>query len=524
MGLHVTGRLLPNEATAQQWASAYAEVLTLVDAYDFLDIVSDRERFAKYGAVWHYGVKTRERECNNKTGLFICGALSGCVTAESQALFRQFEHYSEGIGSPQGEVCRDALCTILKNRRCFAELDRYHDASKTIFGNKTQGFAHHNYLLAICLLLEDRLGHAFVTDGDITRGQIKAAIAWANQHLQRPVSLPDRMNNEALLSRLRSFIPPDILLSAFLQLSFNPKDEEMGAFLRANFTVADIFAYWQREADNTKPGTFGAQEFFLDYFAMSDDLSLLTKVCLHNYTPEQYAKQLANSRIFEETKETKDPLKLTAASSNRETPESISVVMGKVFGMGMRNSAVARYISIEKGIADIAPILPGANELIAKAMEECKPRNASVEETIKKLDEASESLAEGIQSVDVYEPEALVFYERGFRLRDNMWLTLKKIREFVDEHKTKVRADFDTHFGKHDIRDTISARMAVLVHCGRHLLPKTAWDYFESRIADDGFFDAILGLHSLQSDTVPLCYYVKGILCNRELFEDVMLS
>jgi hypothetical protein len=62
MGLHVTGTFLPHETTADKWASAYAEVLELVEAYDFLDIIFDRERFANYGVVWHYGVKTVERK------------------------------------------------------------------------------------------------------------------------------------------------------------------------------------------------------------------------------------------------------------------------------------------------------------------------------------------------------------------------------------------------------------------------------------------------------------------------------
>ncbi|MCL2824775.1 MAG: hypothetical protein FWD57_12350, partial [Polyangiaceae bacterium] len=69
MGIYITGTLLPDEVTAEQWTSAYSEVLTLVDAYEFLDVIEDVERFAKHGVVWHYGVQTCERELNNKTGV-----------------------------------------------------------------------------------------------------------------------------------------------------------------------------------------------------------------------------------------------------------------------------------------------------------------------------------------------------------------------------------------------------------------------------------------------------------------------
>jgi len=526
MGLYVTGKLLLNETTAEKWASVYSEVLRLVDAYDFLDIIFDKERFANYGIVWKYGVKAREREINDETGILIYGALDGCVTAEDQALYKSFDYSSKLVKKTEAETCPDALCEILKNRQGFDELDKYSNSVRTIFGNKTQGFAHHNYLLAICLLLEDRLGKAFVTCGDITRGQIKFAIEWANQHLERPISLPVRMNNEKLLSRLKAFVPQNILLSAFLKLSFNPKDETMGEFLGENFTTEDIFAYWQNKAVNARPGTFGAQDFFMEYFAMSDDLSLLTQVCLPHYTPEEYAKQLATSRIFEEVKETKDPAKHTDVSSERETPESILTVMGKLFGMmgGLKNSAVMRYIPLEKGIIEITPHIPNAEKLITDAMEECKPQNDSYEETIKTFDKANDKIGKDIESADIYDSENLVFYKRGNTFTENIAANLKKIREFVDENKVRMREDFNRLYGEDEKCDKVNIRIMVLVHQGTRLLPKTAWDYFESQITEDEFFNTILGLHGLKSDIVPICYYIKGLLCNRELFEDVLLK
>ncbi|MCL2824768.1 MAG: hypothetical protein FWD57_12315, partial [Polyangiaceae bacterium] len=315
-----------------------------------------------------------------------------------------------------------------------------------------------------------------------------------------------------------------ILLGAFLKLSFNPKDEEMCAFVRKNFAADDILAYWKRAAEDSTPNTLGAQDFFADYFAMSDDLSLLTQACQDAYTPLEYAKQLATSRIFEETKQPKDPIKLSDLSSSRETPESISVVMGKVFGLGLRNPSVARHIPIEKGIAEIAQILPDAEKLIMQAMKERMPRNESFEKIIKTFYKANEKIVEDSESVDIYEPENLVYYKRGNTLSKGIWEYLRDIREVVDKHKTRMRKDFDKHYGKDEIRDKVYARMLVLASIGKHLLPKTAWDYFESRIADDRFFDIILGLHALGSDTVPICYYVKGILYNRELFDDVMLN
>lgn len=156
----------------------YNEALTLVNAYDFLDIISDRERFGKYGKVWRYGVKSRERNVDGDYGISIYGALEGCVSAEPQFLAKNLDYYVRGENQKtEGKLCHDALSAVLYG---FDELDEYKDYEQCVFGNKTQGYAHHNYLLAIALLLEDRLGKAFTVSGDITYGQIKYAVEWAN--------------------------------------------------------------------------------------------------------------------------------------------------------------------------------------------------------------------------------------------------------------------------------------------------------------------------------------------------------
>ena len=49
MGLYITGMFLPYEVTPRQWEQAYEECLQLVDAYDFLDIIVNREKYKEDG-------------------------------------------------------------------------------------------------------------------------------------------------------------------------------------------------------------------------------------------------------------------------------------------------------------------------------------------------------------------------------------------------------------------------------------------------------------------------------------------
>ena len=75
-----------------------------------------------------------------------------------------------------------------------------------------------------------------------------------------------------------------------------------------------------------------------------------------------------------------------------------------------------------------------------------------------------------------------------------------------------------------DVADKKLVRMVVIVMKCTKLLPKSIWELFERRIENDDFFYALLGLNSIKSDTIPLHFYINGLLYNPALFERVMLS
>ena len=93
MGIFIYGAFLPDEVRPEQWGSAYHEVLKLVEAYDFLDIITDRERFSRYRLTWVYGIKTQERgDVDGSYGIFIFGAYDGCIPAELNYLSRDLKY------------------------------------------------------------------------------------------------------------------------------------------------------------------------------------------------------------------------------------------------------------------------------------------------------------------------------------------------------------------------------------------------------------------------------------------------
>ena len=541
MGLYITGELLPHEVTHEQWERAYLEVLQLVSTYDFLDIIHDKDKYAEYGLVWSYAEKSKEREIDGDLGVSIYGAYDGCIRAEDQILYRDLSKYlpkyrnSDEIVQPEPDTlrCHDAYLPRLWNYH--DELHEYQDYSRTIFGNKTQGYPHHVPLLAICLLLEDRLGNAFTVHGDITRGQINAAIEWANTIIDEPITIPCAMNNARLYERLQAFVPRQCLLESFMEATFCVCDETMYLFLQEHFSEKELADYWKERFSDVRPGTLGSSRVFKEYLTMTDDLRLLTKICADKYSPEEFAKEVASSRVFEHDKNIDDPIAALSHDSDRETPETIENVMAKTYallGAGFpRNSAVARYIPIERGIRDIAlaydDISVGGVDfeaLLGKAIEEATPRNEHVSEYLGIFDELMNLLNERTEQIDIVDCEDLVFYESGHTLEAGIKATLKKIREVIDAQKEECVQDCMENEAYKESLVKKSIRMPVIIkHCTR-LLPKSNWDMFERRIEEDDFFITLLGLLSLKSDTLPMGHYVRGLLYNPILFERVLMS
>jgi hypothetical protein len=540
MGIYIIGKLLPQELTPKQWERVYEEALQLVNAYDFLDIVQNNDKYAKYGLIWSYAEKSKERDIDGHLGVGIYGAYAGCISAEDQFLYRDLNRYlpkkrntDEFIRpDPNALRCHDALIGRFYDNE---GLEEYQDHQDTIFGSKTQGYPHHVPLLAIGLLLENRLGKAFTVYGDITRGQIKAAVEWANTILDKPISWPCVMDNAQLLVRLQAFVPKTRQIEAFLRFTFCTVDEAMYRFLQRHFSEEELTDYWRKEISDCIPGTIGSGDFFKKYFNMTGDLRLLTKVCSAKYTPEEFADELASSRVFEREKNINNPVATLSSDSDRETPETIETVMGKIFallGGGFpRNSAVERYIPLEQGVRDISIAYGDAGEsgldfesLLRSSIKEAAPKSEEVSESLEILDKLVDEIQEQTEQTDISDSENLVFYKPGDIIEPEIKTNLKGIREFVDAHKKDAAKEYLKTYADEESTDKKFIRMAVIVERCTRLLPKSIWDMFEQKIEGDDFFFTLLGLHVLKSDTLPISYYVKGLLYNPDLFARVLLS
>ena len=541
MGIEIFGTLLPWEVSDEQWAGAYNDALKLVEAFDFLDVIVDTTRYKKFKATWYYAVKSRERDLDDGIGVAIAGALNSCISAETNLFYRDLAYYKNSRHAPSPKpkypFCHDALFSAVEYGEKWAE--KFSDRVCLVFGAKTQGYVHHLPLLAIALLFEDRLGKAFTVYGDINRAQIKTAIEWANKHLDRPISMPCRTDNARLLERLAAFTPPECLLKTFIDLTYSPQDEDLHGFLAEHFSFYDRLQYWKERASTCVPGTVGASDFFKQFFGMSSDLKMLAYACAKKFTITEFVKQLAVSRVFEQEKDTSNPVAFNSSDADNPQPDTIEAVFGKLFMFGLRNSAVSRTIPLEQGIAVLRNVTEngqifGGEEvdlgsLLQTAVEAQRSGAAQCDDTRKLFEENVQEFGEEINKVDIYEPDYLALYVPGAKILDRLAKKLRDIRTFVDNHKDRATADYSKAYAKASAKrkkneDNQSQRLAFIIRRCNTLLPKTSWDAIEQRVADDQFFFTLLAVLSIDATTLPTAHYVKALLCNQQLFDKVLFG
>ena len=177
MGIYIC-MAVSKAVTQAEWENAYRETVTLVEKLPLAElqtleihgnyipcVVSSKERELVVG-----GVKTK--------GWRASGDLDTLGIAETYTLHENF-----GIDSVNPEA-GDAILGVVPNHiKEDTDDPKFHQAYH-LWGNKTQGEYYHIYLLAIAALLEARLKEKVFVYGDVTKGQYKAAVEIANQHLE----------------------------------------------------------------------------------------------------------------------------------------------------------------------------------------------------------------------------------------------------------------------------------------------------------------------------------------------------
>ena len=291
IGIVINLHLIPRRISPKEWREVYQESLKLVEAYDFMDRIEARRNGLRY----FFAQKSKDRPLfMNREGhgwLAVGDLRTGEGTGEFM-LSEDIHAYMPDEGTRRQR--KDRGEEILLNSLEGMNGVKKPQGCVNIWGNQTRGTDSHIYLLAIACLIVSRFPEAAMVSGDISVGQCRRAVRWANQYLVKEIGLPVTGQMDRLLVRLgSSALPEKDLLNAFYQLTDEAKGTQMGDFLRKEFSREEIYDYYRQRFLPYQAGQRGFARVMKEYLEMGTRGEASLSVIATVAAPRSRAKLIA---------------------------------------------------------------------------------------------------------------------------------------------------------------------------------------------------------------------------------------
>ena len=513
--------------TKEEWEKVYEETLKLVNAFP----LAERRVIKVKGIETICIIPTKEREKtygyndeNVEKGWFACGDYETMQTAEEYALYRDL-HNRKKYNSKAGDAMWGALPSYLNYDYNDARCNQVYD----IWGPKTQGELYHMYLLAIACLIEARLGTKAFVYGDVTRGQCKRAVAFANEHLSEPIDVPDRCDMERFYARISKMrLSEKEQLEVFVALFLGVKDEMFGKFIREKFSDFACEGYWRERFRHSIVGTIGFDEKINEYLLWGFDLAQLCR--LVNYEDEkngpryeEFIRRIMEAQLHIKHKNCEDKSKI---DQDRPVPYGISSLFANFFLAGARNKKVDRYIPIEK-IREVLVAELGDKCDVEAIIDDClaweqKVKDSDMDESeadmadqlTQMIENKEETLRKCYEDYDIVGYDELLFYKEGLTVHPQLQDVLKDFFIFYDSVT-------EEDYYKDLLKKSWKERAEWLVEQNEYfLLRDKDWEkIFEDISENENAFARYYPMMRVKITSEHVIQVIKALVVNDEFYE-----
>lgn len=243
---------ISESVTKEEWKAVYEETLKLVDAFP---LAEQREV-----SIWDIDVScfapTTEREETYATlwgnakvsvGWTACGDYT-CLMARAEDFYLKRDLVEEKrFNENAGDAMLATIPAVIPHRWGDNRFEgKQFKNSYRLWGAKTQGLPYHIYILAIACMIENRLGEKAFVDGDISYEQCQRAVELANEHLEKPIDLPDRCVAERFIKRVKKLpLSEAEQFTAFDELYLGVQDTDYVKSVRQGFSKDILGADWE---------------------------------------------------------------------------------------------------------------------------------------------------------------------------------------------------------------------------------------------------------------------------------------
>ena len=320
---------ISHSITQKEWTPVYEEALSLARK---LGLAEARREEIGGVPVCCFGLT---RECTEHNEWRNTDWTGFCVSADYETLQTCEQNYiPRNLGSDSNPPERyDAMLETY--RACNDH--KYRGNIYGLLGAKTQGYAHHLPLLAVCCLIQDRLGAQAFVYGDITAGQCRRAVEMANAYLDPPISVPDFCSS-ALIPHIHALPIPEEEQIALLGWAYTgKKDAAYGAALRESFGEEACARMWDARCEEYNGELDGVMRLLTDYLNQGFDLEALCRRFPFKAEDSEaartiFVRKLLDTGLCEEDRESV----VSPLDPDNETPYGIGALFANWFSGGPR--------------------------------------------------------------------------------------------------------------------------------------------------------------------------------------------
>lgn len=521
MGVFIYLEIMPHQIEEKAWESVYEETLELIHAYPFIDTIFDKET---YHCNWQFLRRTEERGlayADGQLGWHTVGDERTLRLAESFFFVKNLQFYrdhSAKVGNYDDILFSKRLLFSL-------EMEDFKVDDVTVFDSKTQGEPFHIPLLAIACLVESRFPQHAIVRGDVTIGQMKRAVEWANSVLKIPITITKRVDSSHLLERIRRKITDENLaLDILFEVTMEENDAKLGEFIREEFSEEAIVAYFMKGFKESKIGTIGFSNRLHEYIRLGFRLEELCDLCVLDEKGCQYdAKTFIKAVMSLEWKADGNPM--ATLLDRGDEPETVYSQFGKAFAV-MAGFKEPLYAVLSR--AEVAEVLRTKldtrfeiskllDDLLTEKEEENEQETSVLDEFLERF--ADEFEEEEKVTYDVVWLDDLMGWKKGDALAPNIEQAVVGVKEFV-EKSLMENVDFYELFQK---RSDTDKKRTLIQHNDYFYLHEKTWRTIFDKIEDEHFTNRVLGILTIVAEEMNRNKLCKALINNQDLFEEYIL-
>lgn len=244
---------ISESVTKEEWKDVYEETLKLVDAFPLAEqravSILDIDVVCLAPTIEREEIFVHLRAADKvSVGWTACGDYTWLMSrAEDFYLKRDLveeKRFNENAG--------DAMLANVPSVTSRQWTEKQFNNVYRVWDSKTQGRLYHIYILAIACMIESRLGEKAFVDGNITYGQCQRAVELANEHLEKPIDLPDRCVAERFIKRVKKLpLNEAEQYTMFESLYLGDQDANFVKCLKQGFSKDILGTDWEDDAEST---------------------------------------------------------------------------------------------------------------------------------------------------------------------------------------------------------------------------------------------------------------------------------